>query len=169
MANDQAPEPADFFGPDAIAVAAMMHLVLQSKRFHEGDFRAGWEAAIEEAAAYLDDQAGDDRTTLQTLMEQVINLMQGSYALVEVEPGPCRVELEHMEKAAEMRARNRRADASPLPPPGSAGEAEMVERALRAFRNAVISGERVNNGAMLAALRAAFGGSGAAGEESGDA
>ena len=169
MANDQAPEPADFFGPDAIAVAAMMHLVLQSKRFHEGDFRAGWEAAIEEAAAYLDDQAGDDRTTLQTLMEQVINLMQGSYALVEVEPGPCRVELEHMEKAAEMRARNRRADASPLPPPGSAGEAEMVERMARAIIDPRSDPSSVELNRARTMLRAAFGGSGAAGEESGDA
>ncbi len=131
MASDQAPEPADFFGPDVIAISMMMHLSLQSKRFQEGDFRAGWESAIEEAAACLDDQAGDDRATLQTLMEQVIGLMRGDYSLVPAKKGPRLVDLEHMEKIAEARARNRRADASPLPPPGSAAEAEMAHEIAR--------------------------------------
>lgn len=54
----------------------------------EGPFRSGWEAAIEEAGAYIDSMAGDGRDTMQTLMEQVVGLMNGSYVLMETPSGP---------------------------------------------------------------------------------
>lgn len=70
-----------------------------------------------------------------------------------------------------------RADASPLPPPGSAAEAEMVRRMQRAHNQAMDAGLgedrsalvgvhqllRLRREAMLAALRAAFGESGGEG------
>lgn len=78
----------EMFGADAACLAAMLHLVSLTKRFEEGPFKAGFEMAIEEVGAFLDSEAGDDGTQCQTLMEQMLGLVNGSYALVEMPKGP---------------------------------------------------------------------------------
>ena len=81
-------EPTEIFGADAVVLAVLLHLAERTKGFQEGPFRAGWESAIEEAGAYIDHMAKDGRDTMQTLMEQVIGLMNGSYVLMETPRGP---------------------------------------------------------------------------------
>ncbi len=78
----------EMFGEDAACLAAMLHLVSLIKGFEEGPFKAGFEAAIEEVGAYLDSEAGDGGTQSQTLMEQMLGLVNGSYALVEMPNRP---------------------------------------------------------------------------------
>ncbi len=78
----------ELFGPDVIVLATLLHLAERAKELNDGPFRAGWESAIEEAGAYLDSLAKDGNDTMQTLMEQVVGLMNGSYMLVETPRGP---------------------------------------------------------------------------------
>lgn len=78
----------ELFGPDVTVLAVLLHLAQRSEELNEGPFRAGWESAIEEAGAYLDHLADDGRDTMQTLMEQVVGLMNGSYVLMETPRGP---------------------------------------------------------------------------------
>lgn len=79
---------AELFGADVVVLAVMLHLAERSKELKEGPFRAGWESAIEEAGAYIDTMAKDGRDTMQTLMEQVVGLMNGSYMLTETPRRP---------------------------------------------------------------------------------
>ena len=79
---------AELFGSDVVALAILIHLAERGKELNEGPFRAGWESAIEEAGAYIDSMAGDGRDTMQTLMEQVVGLMNGSYVLMETPRRP---------------------------------------------------------------------------------
>lgn len=79
---------AELFGPDIIALAVLLHLAMRSKELNEGVFKAGWDSAIEEAGAYLDSEAKDGQDTMQTLMEQVVGLMNGSYVLMDTPRGP---------------------------------------------------------------------------------
>ncbi|TAK97334.1 MAG: hypothetical protein EPO08_21400 [Rhodospirillaceae bacterium] len=79
---------AELFGSDVIVLAVLLHLAERSKELKEGPFKAGWDSAIEEAGAYIDSIADDGRDTMQTLMEQVVGLMNGSYCLVETPRGP---------------------------------------------------------------------------------
>lgn len=79
---------AELFGPDVIVLAVLLHLAERTKGLNEGPFRAGWESAIEEAGAYIDEMAKDGGDTMQTLMEQVVGLMNGSYMLMETPRGP---------------------------------------------------------------------------------
>lgn len=74
---------AELFGADVVVLAVLLHLAELSKEFNEGPFKAGWDSAIEEAGAYIDEMAKDGRDTMQTLMEQVVGLMNGSYVLTE--------------------------------------------------------------------------------------
>ncbi|MDE2096890.1 MAG: hypothetical protein KGL39_06545 [Patescibacteria group bacterium] len=78
----------ELFGSDLAVLAVMLHLAERSKELNNGPFRAGWESAIEEAGAYIDSMAGDGRDTMQTLMEQVVGLMNGCYMLQETPRGP---------------------------------------------------------------------------------
>lgn len=78
----------ELFGSDVTALAMLLHLAERAKELNEGPFRAGWESAIEEAGAYVDSLANDGRDTMQTLMEQVIGLMNGSYVLMETPRRP---------------------------------------------------------------------------------
>ncbi len=78
----------ELFGSDVTALAMLLHLAQCTKGFNEGPFRAGWESAIEEAGAYIDSENKDGRNTMQTLMEQVVGLMNGSYVLMEAPRGP---------------------------------------------------------------------------------
>jgi hypothetical protein len=78
----------ELFGSDITALAILLHLAQRAKELNDGPFRAGWESAIEEAGAFLDSDAGDGRDTMQTLMEQVVGLMNGSYVLMETPKGP---------------------------------------------------------------------------------
>lgn len=79
---------AELFGADVIVLAVLLHLAQRAKELNEGPFRAGWESAIEEAGAYIDEMAKDGRDTMQTLMEQVVGLMNGSYVLMETPQRP---------------------------------------------------------------------------------
>lgn len=78
----------ELFGADVVVLAVLLHLAKQSKGLHEGPFKAGWDSAIEEAGAYIDTMAKDGKDTMQTLMEQVVGLMNGSYALIETPQRP---------------------------------------------------------------------------------
>src|SRR6185437_16067025 len=78
----------ELFGSDVTALAMLLHIAQGAEGLSEGPFRAGWEAAIEEAGAYIDSLAKDNRDTMQTLMEQVVGLMNGSYVLMETPRGP---------------------------------------------------------------------------------
>lgn len=78
----------ELFGSDVVVLAVLLHLAERAKELDEGPFRAGWESAIEEAGAYIDSLADDGRDTMQTLMEQVVGLMNGSYVLTETPRGP---------------------------------------------------------------------------------
>lgn len=75
------------FGSDVKSLAMLLHLVQRAENLKECEFRAGWEAAIEEAAAYLDSEHGDDGTQCQDLMQQMIGLVSGVYVLKEAK-GP---------------------------------------------------------------------------------
>jgi hypothetical protein len=77
----------EMFGADAACLAAMLHLVSLTKGYEDGPFKAGFESAIEEVGAFLDSEAGDGGTQSQTLMEQMLGLVNGSYALTEIK-GP---------------------------------------------------------------------------------
>lgn len=88
MGKDRNETAAELFGPDLIVLAVLLHLAERSKELNEGPFRAGWESAIEEAGAYIDSMAKDGRDTMQTLMEQVVGLMNGSYCLMETPRRP---------------------------------------------------------------------------------
>lgn len=79
---------AELFGPDVVILAVLLHLAECAKGYNEGPFRSGWESAIEEAGAYIDEMSKDGRDTMQTLMEQVVGLMNGSYVLMETPRGP---------------------------------------------------------------------------------
>ena len=78
----------ELFGPDVIVLAVLLHLAERTKGFDDVPFRSGWEAAIEEAGAYIDSMAEDGADTMQTLMEQVVGLMNGSYVLMATPRGP---------------------------------------------------------------------------------
>ena len=78
----------EMFGADAGCLAAMLHLVALTRGFEEGPFKAGFEAAIEEVGAFLDSEAGDGGTQSQTLMEQMLGLVNGSYCLIETPQRP---------------------------------------------------------------------------------
>jgi len=78
----------ELFGADVVALAVLLHLAERSKELNDGPFRAGWESAIEEAGAYIDSMAKDGNDTMQTLMEQVVGLMNGSYVLTETPQRP---------------------------------------------------------------------------------
>jgi hypothetical protein len=78
----------ELFGSDITVLAVLLHLAEHSKGLNEGPFKAGWESAIEEAGAYIDSMANDGRDTMQTLMEQVVGLMNGSYCLIETPRRP---------------------------------------------------------------------------------
>jgi hypothetical protein len=65
----------------------MLHLVSLAGGFEDGPFKAGFEMAIEEAGAYLDGLAADGGSQAQTLMEQMLGLVNGCYALTEIK-GP---------------------------------------------------------------------------------
>jgi hypothetical protein len=80
----KAKTPQEMFGADTICLATMLHLVSLTKGFEEGPFKAGFEMAIEEAGAYLDSLAEDGGDQAQTLMEQMLGLVNGSYALTEI-------------------------------------------------------------------------------------
>lgn len=71
------------FGDDTLALAVLLHLAAQLKGLKEGDFKSGFESAIEEGGAYVDGNAGDGGTQMQTLMQQVIGLVNGDYALID--------------------------------------------------------------------------------------
>jgi len=73
------------FGSDANCLAMLLHLATCIKGYNDGPFKAGFEAAIEEAGAYLDHLNGDGNDVAQTLMEQVCGLMNGIYALKEID------------------------------------------------------------------------------------
>lgn len=79
---------AELFGADVVVLAVLLHLAEQSKGLTDGPFKAGWDSAIEEAGAYIDSVAKDGRDTMQTLMEQVVGLMNGSYVLMETPQRP---------------------------------------------------------------------------------
>lgn len=79
---------AELFGADVVVLAVLLHLADRSKELNDGPFKSGWDSAIEEAGAYIDDMAKDGRDTMQTLMEQVVGLMNGSYVLVETPNHP---------------------------------------------------------------------------------
>lgn len=72
------------FGSDANCLAMLLHLTSAIERFDEGPFKQGFEAAIEEAGAYLDHLNGDGNDVAQTLMEQMCGLINGCYALTEI-------------------------------------------------------------------------------------
>jgi hypothetical protein len=78
----------ELFGSDVVILAVLLHLAERTKELNESPFRAGWESAIEEAGAYIDSMAKDGRDTMQTLMEQVVGLMNGSYVLMETPQKP---------------------------------------------------------------------------------
>ncbi len=82
------PTATELFGSDVTALAMLLHLAQRAAELNEGPFRAGWESAIEEAGAYVDSLANDGRDTMQTLMEQVVGLMNGSYVLMETPRRP---------------------------------------------------------------------------------
>lgn len=83
----KAKTPQEMFGADTICLATMLHLVSLTKGFNDGPFKAGFEMAIEEAGAYLDSLAEDGGDQAQTLMEQMLGLVNGCYALTEIK-GP---------------------------------------------------------------------------------
>lgn len=83
----KAKTPQEMFGADTVCLATMLHLVSLTKGFEEGPFKAGFEMAIEEAGAYLDGLADDGGNQAQTLMEQMLGLVNGAYSLVEIK-GP---------------------------------------------------------------------------------
>lgn len=83
----KAKTPQQMFGADTVCLATMLHLVSLTNGYHEGSFKAGFESAIEEAGAYLDSLSDDGGTQAQTLMEQMLGLVNGQYALTEVK-GP---------------------------------------------------------------------------------
>lgn len=76
------------FGADARCLAVLLHLAMLTKGFEDGPFKAGFETAIEEAGAYLDSMHDDGGDQCQTLMEQMLGLINGAYALTEIKPGP---------------------------------------------------------------------------------
>jgi hypothetical protein len=78
----------EMFGSDVTCLATMLHLVSLTKGFEDGPFKAGFETAIEEAGAYLDGLADDGGDQCQTLMEQMLGLVNGSYMLMEVPNRP---------------------------------------------------------------------------------
>ncbi|HKY85828.1 MAG TPA: hypothetical protein VJL90_03605 [Pseudorhodoplanes sp.] len=78
----------EMFGADATCLATMLHLVSLAKGMQDGPFKAGFELAIEEAGAYLDSKAADGGTQAQTLMEQMLGLVNGSYCLIETPQRP---------------------------------------------------------------------------------
>lgn len=72
------------FGDHTTAIGLLMHLSLLAKGMPDGGIRDGITIAAEEGAAWLDRQAGDGRDSMQTLMEHVTGLLNGSYAIVDV-------------------------------------------------------------------------------------
>ena len=74
----------EMFGPDAGRIELIAHLLGCSKKFEGGDFKTGWLACIEEIASVTDHVVGDGKTTVQTLVEQMIGLLDGDYGLVEL-------------------------------------------------------------------------------------
>jgi hypothetical protein len=84
----KAKTPQEMFGADTICLATMLHLVSLTKGFEEGPFKAGFETAIEEAGAYLDSLANDGGDQAQTLMEQMLGLVNGVYCLTETPNRP---------------------------------------------------------------------------------
>ena len=86
--NQKFAEFAKLFGDHTTAVAMLLHLAERAKDFEEGPFRAGLQTAIEEGGAWLDGECKDGNDQAQTLMEQVIGLMNGSYCLRETQRGP---------------------------------------------------------------------------------
>lgn len=84
----KAKTPQEMFGADTACLATMLHLVSLTKGFNDGPFKAGFEMAIEEAGAYLDSVADDGGTQAQTLMEQMLGLVNGSYSLIETPQRP---------------------------------------------------------------------------------
>lgn len=84
---DTVDEFTKLFCEHTTAAAMLLHLASISQRLAAGDLRAGLELAIEEGGAWLDSQAGDGRDNMQTLMEQVVGLMNGHYCLKEIK-GP---------------------------------------------------------------------------------
>jgi hypothetical protein len=74
----------EMFGQDAGRMELLSHLMIRAHALHDSPFRAGFVTCIEEIAAVTDTDAGDGRSTVQTLIEQMIGLLDGRYALVEV-------------------------------------------------------------------------------------
>ncbi|MBR0875018.1 hypothetical protein JQ633_31990 [Bradyrhizobium tropiciagri] len=72
------------FGSDANCLAMLIHLASLTKGMNDGPYKMGFEQAIEEAGAYLDHLNGDGNDVAQTLMEQMCGLINGCYALTEV-------------------------------------------------------------------------------------
>lgn len=77
----------ELFGKDRPSIAMLLHLALRLRELNDGEFKSGFQMAIEEAGAYLDSLHRDSGSQAQTLMEQVCGLMNGHYALTEIK-GP---------------------------------------------------------------------------------
>ena len=80
--------PQEMFGADTVCLATMLHLVSLVNGIEDGPFKAGFESAIEEAGAYMDGLANDGGDQSQTLMEQMLGLVNGVYVLTEMPKGP---------------------------------------------------------------------------------
>lgn len=81
------PVGSRILGEDKPEFALLLYLTSKLGGLNEGPFKDGFQTAIEEGGAYLDDAAGDGGDQAQTLMEQMCGLINGVYALTEIK-GP---------------------------------------------------------------------------------
>lgn len=71
-------------GEDANGAAMLLSISVAAQNLPDGDLKTGMILAVESGACFLDGKARDGGTQMLTLMEQVVGLLEGSYALVEI-------------------------------------------------------------------------------------
>ncbi len=70
------------FGPDRAVVMAVIHGAGELPKLKDGQFKSGWESALEEVCARCDEVHGDGSHVMQDFAQHMINVINGDAVVV---------------------------------------------------------------------------------------